>query len=332
MAVVIFYAGHGIEVDGTNYLIPIDAKLRTRHRHRGRGDSARACGQDARAGEEAAAGDLDACRDNPFARTMKRTMASRVDRARPRQGRAADLGHADRVCGEGRIDRGRRRRHAQPVHRCAAQTHLTTPGPRSAAGVRPGARRSHPEHRQPAGAVRLRLARRATRSRSCPNARRARTCTGALPSATPWRSHRFRRGNAAWRDYELAAQINTKEIWDAFIETHPTGFYANMARAQRAKLIDDGAGNGPRAVQPVAPAADARIGDAQVTPPVARQARRSSRSRREEGEGKAACHAAVNAVAVTAKRAGARQPIRTAAPFATRSARQRARALSIAMA
>ena len=70
---------------------------------------------------------LDACRDNPFARTMRRTMASRVDRARPRQGRAADLRHADRVRGEGRIDRGRRRRPHSPFT-AALLKHLTTPG------------------------------------------------------------------------------------------------------------------------------------------------------------------------------------------------------------
>src|SRR5262245_17009471 len=74
---VVFYAGHGIEVDGTNYLIPTDARLAT----------------DIDVEYEAMPLDrvlrvleparslrlviLDACRDNPFVRTMKRTMASR---------------------------------------------------------------------------------------------------------------------------------------------------------------------------------------------------------------------------------------------------------------
>jgi uncharacterized caspase-like protein len=75
---VVYYAGHGIEVDGTNYLIPVDAVLE----------------RDIDIYDEAFALDrilvtiepakqlrlviLDACRDNPFAKTMKRTIGSRA--------------------------------------------------------------------------------------------------------------------------------------------------------------------------------------------------------------------------------------------------------------
>src|SRR5690348_16238677 len=75
---VIYYAGHGIELDGTNYLTPADAALET----------------DGDVLDETVALDralfavepakqlrlviLDACRDNPFAKTMKRTIASRA--------------------------------------------------------------------------------------------------------------------------------------------------------------------------------------------------------------------------------------------------------------
>ena len=74
---VIYYAGHGIELDGNNYLIPTDATLET----------------DTDVLDETFPLDrvlfavepakqlrlviLDACRDNPFAKTMKRTIASR---------------------------------------------------------------------------------------------------------------------------------------------------------------------------------------------------------------------------------------------------------------
>src|SRR3979409_1246359 len=79
---VVYYAGHGIELDGTNYLIPVDATLET----------------DADVLDETLSLDrvlfavepakklrlviLDACRDNPFAKTMKRTIASRVKQFR----------------------------------------------------------------------------------------------------------------------------------------------------------------------------------------------------------------------------------------------------------
>src|SRR5262245_66166920 len=38
------------------------------------------------------------------------------------------------------------------------------------------------------------------------------------------------------RDYELAVQVGTKDSFDAFIAAYPTGYYADLARAQRAKL------------------------------------------------------------------------------------------------
>jgi uncharacterized caspase-like protein len=73
----VFYAGHGIEVNGTNYLIPVDAALE----------------RDLDVEDEAISLDrvtqildpakrlrmiiLDACRDNPFLRSMKRTVSNR---------------------------------------------------------------------------------------------------------------------------------------------------------------------------------------------------------------------------------------------------------------
>jgi tetratricopeptide (TPR) repeat protein len=71
---VVYYAGHGFEVGGVNYLVPIDAKLA----------ADRDAETEAVALEQviAAVGGahkvrlvmLDACRDNPFAPTMQRTM------------------------------------------------------------------------------------------------------------------------------------------------------------------------------------------------------------------------------------------------------------------
>lgn len=74
---VVFYAGHGIEVDGTNYLIPADAKLA---RDFDIEDEALSLDRLLKAIEPAKRLRLimlDACRDNPFSKTMKRTVASR---------------------------------------------------------------------------------------------------------------------------------------------------------------------------------------------------------------------------------------------------------------
>ncbi len=71
---VVYYAGHGLEIGGVNYLLPVDAKLA----------ADRDAETEAVALEQviAAVGGarkvrlvmLDACRDNPFAPTMQRTM------------------------------------------------------------------------------------------------------------------------------------------------------------------------------------------------------------------------------------------------------------------
>jgi len=74
---VVFFAGHGIEVDGTNYLIPADARLT---RDFDIEDEALSLDRVLKAIEPARRLRLvilDACRDNPFAKDMKRTVASR---------------------------------------------------------------------------------------------------------------------------------------------------------------------------------------------------------------------------------------------------------------
>ncbi len=75
---IVFYAGHGIEIDGSNFLVPIDAKLeRDTHVEDEAVPLARVL--------QAVAGAkrlrlvfLDACRANNFENTMKRTVASRA--------------------------------------------------------------------------------------------------------------------------------------------------------------------------------------------------------------------------------------------------------------
>jgi uncharacterized caspase-like protein len=74
---VVYYAGHGLEVDGENYVVPVDARLT-------RGfdidDEALSLDRILRAIEPARRLRLvilDACRDNPFVNTMRRSVASR---------------------------------------------------------------------------------------------------------------------------------------------------------------------------------------------------------------------------------------------------------------
>lgn len=74
---VVYYAGHGIEVSGTNYLIPVDARLKTDRSVQFEAvplDSVLASVESARKLRLVI---LDACRDNPFLRDMAKTVASR---------------------------------------------------------------------------------------------------------------------------------------------------------------------------------------------------------------------------------------------------------------
>src|SRR3984893_9757095 len=75
---VVYYAGHGIEVDGTNYLIPVDARL---ERDTDVSVEAFSLAHVLLAivlAKQVRLVILDACRDNPFAKVMKRTVASRA--------------------------------------------------------------------------------------------------------------------------------------------------------------------------------------------------------------------------------------------------------------
>jgi len=74
---VIYYAGHGIELGGVNYLVPVDARLIA-----DRDVQFEAVPLDQALGAVEGAHKLrmvllDACRENPFARQMQRTLAAR---------------------------------------------------------------------------------------------------------------------------------------------------------------------------------------------------------------------------------------------------------------
>ena len=73
---LVFYAGHGIEMDGVNYLVPVDARLErdvdVRYEALTLDDLLVST-----AGASLRLVLLDACRNNPLARSMQRTAASR---------------------------------------------------------------------------------------------------------------------------------------------------------------------------------------------------------------------------------------------------------------
>ena len=74
---VVYYAGHGIEVDGTNYLIPVDAKLASDLDVEDETISLNRIVRILEPVRRLRLIILDACRENPFSRTMTRSIATR---------------------------------------------------------------------------------------------------------------------------------------------------------------------------------------------------------------------------------------------------------------
>ncbi|WP_247339175.1 MULTISPECIES: caspase family protein [unclassified Bradyrhizobium] len=218
---IVYYAGHGLEVDGTNYLIPIDAALET----------------DTDVYDEALPIDrvlvsiesakqlrlviLDACRDNPFSKTMKRTVASRaigrglakVEPTSPNT-MIAFAAKAGSTASDGDT--------RNSPFATALVEHLPKPGLdlRKAFGfVRDDVLRSTANKQEPFVYGSL-------GGDDVPLVPAKPAATG--PQANPQSELR--------RDYELALQLGTRDGWEAFLAQYPEGFYANLAKGQLNKI------------------------------------------------------------------------------------------------
>ncbi len=216
---VVYYAGHGIEVDGTNYLIPVDAKL---ERDTDVYDEAFSLDRVLLAIEPAKQLRLvilDACRDNPFAKTMKRTVASRaigqglakIEPTSPNM-----LIAYSAKAGSTALDGDAKN---SPFTMALAK-HLTTPGldVRRAFGfVRDEVLKTTSYRQEPFVYGSL-------GGEDVPLVPAKATASPANPQAD------------IRRDYELAQQIGNKAALNAFLAQYPDGFYAELARSQLAKI------------------------------------------------------------------------------------------------
>lgn len=229
---VVYYAGHGIEIDGTNYLLPVDTRLE----------------RDVDVEDEAVSLDrivrildpvkklrlviLDACRDNPFQQTMKRSLSSRgvtrgLAKVEPENPNTliAYAAKAGSTASDGDGDHS--------PFTTALLKQLPVPGQdlrKSLGYVRDDVMKQTANKQEPfvygsLGGDDVVLV---------PGAK-------AAPAAVPQQVASLDPNSPLRRDYELAAQINTKAAWEAFLKTYPKGFYADLARAAQSKLSGDGA-------------------------------------------------------------------------------------------
>jgi tetratricopeptide (TPR) repeat protein len=75
---VVYYAGHGFEIGGVNYLVPVDAKLAVDRDAETQAVALEQVIAAVGAARKVRLVMLDACRDNPFAPTMQRTLSLKL--------------------------------------------------------------------------------------------------------------------------------------------------------------------------------------------------------------------------------------------------------------
>jgi WD40 repeat protein/uncharacterized caspase-like protein len=259
---VVYYAGHGIEIDGNDFLIPTDAQL----------DSAtdiydEAVGLDRvllaiEPARRLRLVILDACRDNPFSE-MKgggRSVGRGLARIEP-AGMNTMVAFAARAGSTAQDGNGKNSPFA-----IALANHLATPGV---------------DLRKSFGYVRDEVLR-ATNNRQEPfiygslGGDDVVLAPLAAPAPVPSPAPAADASASMVRDYEFAERVATLEAWDFYIAAHPAGFYTDLARAQRNKLA---AGAARVAAKPQEstpqknpePVSDNKPTVSVLTPPAARQ-------------------------------------------------------------
>lgn len=247
---VVYFAGHGIEVNGSNYLLPVDAKLASDFDVE---DEALSLDRVLRAVEPAKGLRLvilDASRDNPFVRGMKRSVSADnvpIGLAKVEPAAGTLIAFATRPGATVEDRQGE-----QGAFTASLLKHLIGPGRdlRAAlAQVRDEVMQITANRQEPfvAGSTAASVAALAT-GPAKPQAPSRQISVLPKPQAPA----QFVADPQ--RDYETAERIGTKEAWDAFLSVHPAGFYASLARAQRDKLAPpaEPAAPAPQATQQVA--------------------------------------------------------------------------------
>jgi hypothetical protein len=213
---VVYYAGHGLEIGATNYLIPTDARLAS---DRDADDEAIALERMVSSADGAKRLRLiilDACRDNPFVGTMRR------ERKVATRAVSAGLGRVEPTSTDTLIayaaKAGSTADDGDGQHSpftSAILKNLPVPGldVRLAFGrVRDDVLKNTGNRQEPfvygslgGGNVSL-------------------VAPPAVKQEAP--------ASDVKADFELVQQIGTVRAWEVFLRQHPTGFYADLARAQ----------------------------------------------------------------------------------------------------
>ena len=219
---VVFYAGHGIEINGTNYLIPVDALLARDDDAQDEAISLDRLIESVEGAKRLRLIILDACRDNPFGKRIKRMIAVR--------GISPGLAKIEPPTTDTLIayaaKAGSTAEDGDGVHSpftTALLANLATPGL---------------DVRLAFGRVRDQVMK-MTRNRQEPFVYGS--LGGKTVALVEENKHVAQAAPAAdtltRSDYELTREIGTKEAWQTFLATHHgSSFYDGLARAALDKL------------------------------------------------------------------------------------------------
>ncbi len=219
---LVYYAGHGIEIDGTNYLIPTDARL---ERDTDIYDEAFTLDRVLLAIEPARqlrVVIVDACRNNPFADKMKRTVASRsVSRGLARVEPTVSNTLIAFAAKAGFIALDGNSRNSP--YATALVKYIAKPGldlRRAFGFIRDAVLQSTGNRQEPyvygtLGGEDVAL-------------------VPAVKTEEPMKAGDPE--SEIRRDYELALQLRNMPALNAFLTQHPSGYYANLAKLQLYQL------------------------------------------------------------------------------------------------
>ncbi|MDO9561681.1 MAG: caspase family protein [Bradyrhizobium sp.] len=216
---VVYYAGHGLELSGTNYLVPIDARLASDRDAEDEAILLERLVSAADGAKRLRLVILDACRDNPFVNTMRRerkgvtrAVVSGLSRVEPT---STDTLIAYAAKAGSTADDG------DGLHSpftAAVLKNLTVPGldVRLAFGrVRDEVLKITDNRQEPfvygsLGGGNISLVPAPAGAQDAPMI-------------------------DVKADFELVQKIGSRRAWEVFLGTHPSGFYADLARAQMEK-------------------------------------------------------------------------------------------------
>jgi outer membrane protein assembly factor BamD (BamD/ComL family) len=220
---VVYFAGHGLEIRGKNYMIPVDAKLASERDAPDEAIELERIFETVEGAKNLRLVILDACRDNPFVMTRQMVVARGLARIEPQRAytMVAYAAKAGATADDGNGD------HSPFTQALLDQ--LFEPG----IGIRVAFGKVVDEVRTN------------TRGRQVPYLDGslgendiALVPAPAKPQAPPPTVAVQPRPSDELSDFDIARTVNTKEMWVAFIAKYQSGFYATAAKALLQRSIE----------------------------------------------------------------------------------------------